>query len=93
MLLMLFLVKSNITNLMMEEKQRKKKELRSLPAEVLSEVFSYVPTREIYRCLFISKFCYYAIMKDLAWQERCARDLHITSLVDERLTWWHTYKG
>ena len=81
-------INSNHKNKMEEGR----KGLASLPVEVASLVFQWLPVRDAAVCATLSSFCHSAVMSEVVWKERCERDLEITTPIDN-LSWYLTYKG
>ena len=70
-----------------------KKQWSDLPTELVSLLFSFIETKEVLStCIYLSKGCKEAVMSEIAWKERCQRDLEVLSPLDS-LSWYETYKG
>ena len=67
--------------------------MQRLPIELVSHIFGFIPTKELYpSCFILSKNYLQALMDELVWMKRCQQELFLDDK-DNSLSWFQTYKG
>jgi len=74
------------------DKRGEGKLLLGLPRELLSAILLEIPTKEMYpSCFLVSKQFLETVLDEVAWEQRCLRELKITQRVKD--SWFLTYQG
>ncbi|KAL6074239.1 Halomucin [Balamuthia mandrillaris] len=67
--------------------------LVQLPLELLSHIFSFVETSQLYpQCFLVCRKVLAVLQDDVFWKERCQRDLGIDALLEPSTTWLDNYQ-
>jgi len=72
-------------------------QLLQLDPELLATIMNFIDARDLFpSCFLVCKAILKATLDELAWQDRCRRDLQVCELHIEggvALSWFKTYQG
>lgn len=68
--------------------------MEQLPIELLSHIFSFIKTKDLFpSCFLISSICLKAIKDEVVWEQRCNNELAVFERVNETSSWLNTFQG